>query len=180
MKLELKPMLKQVLAPQLIQSLQLLQIPMLKLEQVIRQELSTNPLLEEVEPTEETENVPENEEEVQLDPQLDKINWEDYLGDEGGIPFREERDKGEKRWEKTPVLEKTLYDHLTEQLHFSRLNKEEIKIGEYIIGNINESGYLVCSVEEMASALDVSPEKVSKVLSIIQTFDPSGVGAKDL
>ena len=180
MKLELKPMLKQVLAPQLIQSLRLLQMPTLKLEQVIRQELSTNPLLEEVEPTEETENVPENEEEVQLDPQLDKINWEDYLGDEGGIPFREERDKGEKRWEKTPVLEKTLYDHLTEQLHFSRLNKEEIKIGEYIIGNINESGYLVCSVEEMASALDVSPEKVSKVLSIIQTFDPSGVGAKDL
>ena len=180
MKLELKPTLRQVLAPQLIQSLRLLQMPTLKLEQVIRQELSTNPLLEEVEPTEETENVPENEEEVQLDPQLDKINWDDYLGDESEIPFREERDKGEKRWEKTSVLEKTLYDHLTEQLHFSRLNKEEIKIGEYIIGNINESGYLVCSVEEMASALDVSPEKVSKVLSIIQTFDPSGVGAKDL
>jgi RNA polymerase sigma-54 factor len=183
MKLDLQMKLKQVLAPQLIQSLRLLQMPMLKLEQVIRQELSTNPLLEEVEPTEEREDeasAPENEEEVQLDPQLDKINWEDYLGDEGGIPFREEKEEGEKRWERTPVLEKTLYDHLIEQLHFSKLNKEELKIGEYIIGNIDESGYLVCSTEEIASSLDVSPEKVSKVLSVIQTFDPSGVGAKDL
>jgi RNA polymerase sigma-54 factor len=183
MKLDLQMKLKQVLAPQLIQSLRLLQMPILKLEQVIRQELSTNPLLEEVEPTEETEeiaNVSENEEEAQLDPQLDKINWDDYLGDENQISFREEKDDGEKRWERTPVLEKTLYDHLIEQLHFSRLDKEEVKIGEYIIGNIDESGYLVCSTEEMASALDVSPEKVSKVLSIIQNFDPLGVGAKDL
>ncbi|MFQ6003295.1 MAG: RNA polymerase factor sigma-54, partial [Candidatus Zixiibacteriota bacterium] len=122
----------------------------------------------------------ENQEEVQLDPQLDKINWDDYLGDENEIPFREEKDKGEKRWERTPVLEKTLYDHLIEQLHFSRLDKEEVKIGEYIIGNIDENGYLVCATEEIASALDVSTEKVSKVLTVIQTFDPPGVGAKDL
>jgi RNA polymerase sigma-54 factor len=180
MKLDLQMKLKQVLAPQLIQSLRLLQMPLLKLEQVIRQELSTNPLLEEVEATEEAASVSENEEEVQVDPQLDKINWEDYLGDENEIPFREEKDKGEERWEKTPVLERTLYDHLVEQLHFSKLDEEELKIGEYIIGNIDESGYLVCSVEEIAGALDVSPEKVSKVLTIIQTFDPSGVGARDL
>ena len=180
MKLDLQMRLKQTLAPQLIQSLRLLQMPILRLEQVIRQELSTNPLLEEVEATEETASVSENQEEVQVDPQLDKINWEDYLGDENEIHFREEKDKGEERWEKTPVLEKTLYDHLIEQLHFSRLDKEEIKIGDYIIGNINDSGYLVCSIEEMASALDVLPEKVSKVLSAVQTFDPPGVGARDL
>ncbi len=180
MKLDLQMKLKQTLAPQLIQSLRLLQMPLLRLEQVIRQELSTNPLLEEVEPSEETTSVSENQEEAQIDPQLDKINWEDYLGDENEIPFREEKDKGEERWEKTPVLEKTLYDHLIEQLHFSKSDKEELKIGEYIIGNIDESGYLVCSLEEIASALDVPPERVSKVLSLIQTFDPSGVGAEDL
>jgi RNA polymerase sigma-54 factor len=153
------------------------------LEQVIRQELSTNPLLEEVEPIEEeTEEAatPSDSEEELRDPQLDKINWDDYLGDENEIPVREEKEEGEKRWERTPVLEKTLYDHLTEQLHFSRLDQEDVKIGEYIIGNIDENGYLVCSVEEMASALDILPEKVSKVLSVIQTFDPSGVGAQDL
>jgi RNA polymerase sigma-54 factor len=183
MKLGLQMKLKQTLAPQLIQSLRLLQMPILKLEQVIRQELATNPLLEEVEPTEETEEVattPDNEEEPQADPQLDKIDWDDYLGDENEIPIREEKEEGEKRWERTPVLEKTLYDHLLEQLHFSKLDEEEIKIGEYIIGNIDESGYLTCSLEEVASALDIVPEKVSKVLSIIQSFDPSGVGAQDL
>jgi RNA polymerase sigma-54 factor len=183
MKLDLQMKLKQTLAPQLIQSLRLLQMPLLKLEQVIRQELSTNPLLEEVEPTEETEEmakVSETEEEVQIDPQLDKINWDDYLSDENQISFKEERERGEEKWERTPVLEKTLYDHLIEQLHFSRLDKEEVKIGEYIIGNIDERGYLVCSTEEIASALDVPVEKVSKVLSLIQTFDPPGVGAKDL
>jgi RNA polymerase sigma-54 factor len=183
MKLDLQMKLRQTLAPQLIQSLRLLQMPILKLEQVIRQELSTNPLLEEVEPTEDTEEAattPDNHEELQADPQLDKINWDDYLGDENEIPFREEREEDEKRWERTPVMEKTLYDHLIEQLHFSKLDKEEVKIGEYIIGNINEDGYLVCPVEEIASALDISPEKVSKVLSIIQTFDPCGVGAQDL
>jgi RNA polymerase sigma-54 factor len=183
MKLDLQMKLKQTLAPQLIQSLRLLQMPILKLEQVIRQELSTNPLLEEVETTEETEEtatLSDGEEELQPDPQLDKIDWDDYLGDENELPFREEKEEEEKRWEKTPVLERTLYDHLTEQLHLSKLDKEEIEIGEYIIGNIDPSGYLVCSPEEIASALDVLPEKVSKVLSIIQTFDPSGVGARDL
>lgn len=180
MELKLETKLKQILAPQLIQSLRLLQMPILRLEQVIRQELSTNPLLEEMEPGEETASVAEDQEETPLDPQLDKINWDDYLGDENDIPFREEKDNGEKRWERTPVLEKTLYDHLIEQLHFSRLDEEDARIGEYIIGNINENGYLVCSPEEVASALDVSIEKVSKVLSLIQTFDPPGVGAKDL
>ena len=183
MKLDLQMKLRQTLAPQLIQSLQLLQMPILKLEQLIRQELSTNPLLEEAETAEETEEtatLSDNEEESQPDPQLDKINWDDYLGDENEIPFREEKEEEEKRWERTPVLEKTLYDHLLEQLHFSRLDEEEVKIGEYIIGNLDESGYFVCSIEEIAGALDFSPEKVSTVLSIIQTFDPSGVGAKDL
>jgi RNA polymerase sigma-54 factor len=183
MKLDLQMRLKQTLAPQLIQSLRLLQMPILRLEQVIRQELSTNPLLEEVETTEETEEaatLSEGEEELQPDPQLDKIDWDDYLGDENEIPFREEKEEEEKRWERTPVLERTLYDHLTEQLHLSKLDKEEIEIGDYIIGNIDPNGYLVCSTEEIASALDVLPEKVSKILSIIQTFDPSGVGARDL
>jgi RNA polymerase sigma-54 factor len=183
MKLDLQMRLKQTLAPQLIQSLRLLQMPILKLEQVIRQELSTNPLLEEVETTEETEEVAslsDREEELQPDPKLDKIDWDDYLGDENELPFREEKEEEEKRWERTPVLEKTLYDHLLEQLHLSKLDKEEIEIGEYIIGNIDPSGYLVCPTEEIASALDILPEKVSRVLSIIQTFDPSGVGARDL
>jgi RNA polymerase sigma-54 factor len=184
MKLDMQMKLKQTLAPQLIQSLKLLQMPILKLEQIIRHELSTNPLLEEVESPEEQDELmntsADKEVEKGTDPQLDKINWEDYLRDEGEFYIRHEREPAEERLERTPALEKTLYEHLIDQLHLSKLNKEEIEIGEYIIGNIDESGYLVCSPEEIASALDISPETVSKILRLIQSFDPCGVAARDL
>ena len=183
MKLEMQMKLQLKLAPQLIQSLKLLQMPILKLEQLVRHELSTNPLLEEAETAEEadeTTNTSAEGEENQADPQLDKINWEDYFRDDGEFHPRREREPQEERLERTPVREKTLYEHLMEQLHLSRLGKEEVGIGEYIIGNIDENGYLACSAEEMASAMDASPEQVSKVLSHIQTFDPTGVGARDL
>lgn len=183
MKLGMEIKLTQKLAPQLIQSLKLLQMPILKLEQMVRQELSTNPLLEEAEATEDQDEItatsPEGEEEV-TDPQLDKINWEDYLRDEGEFYFKPERERGEERLERTPTIEKNLSEHLTDQLHLGRVSPEDSAIGEYIIGNIDENGYLVCSVEEIASALDTSVEKVSKILSLIQSFDPPGVGARDL
>jgi RNA polymerase sigma-54 factor len=183
MKLGMEMRLKQTLAPQLIQSLKLLQMPILKLEQMVRQELSTNPLLEEAEATEDQDEItatsPEEEGEI-TDPQLDKINWEDYLRDEGEFYFKPEREKGEEHLERTPTLEKSLSEHLTDQLHLGRLSPEDNAIGEYIIGNIDENGYLVCSVEEITSALDVPPEKVSKILRLIQTFDPLGVGSRDL
>ena len=182
MKFDMQMRLKQTLAPQLIQSLKLLQMPILKLEQLIRHELSTNPLLEEVEPTEEPDEAmsTSTEEQDQADPQPDKINWDDYLRDEGEFHVKPEREEEEEKLEGTPATEKTLYEHLMDQLHLSRLSKEENEIGEYIIGNVDENGFLVCSVEEIASAIDVSPEKVSQILSLIQTFDPSGVGALDL
>ncbi len=183
MKLEMHMKLQMKLAPQLIQSLKLLQMPILKLEQLVRHELSTNPLLEEAdnkeEPDEELSTTAEGEGDG-TDPQLDKINWEDYLRDEGNFYPRREKESEEERLHETPASEKNLYEHLMDQLHLSRLSQEEIVIGEYIIGNIDENGYLVCSVEEMASSLDTSPEQVSKILSIIQTFDPLGVGSRDL
>jgi len=183
MKLDMRPMLRQTMAPQLIQSLKLLQMPILKLEQLIRLELSTNPLLEEVEAIEEQDEVSSTqaeEEKDQSDSQPEKINWDDYLRDEGEYYVRRERAEEEEKLERTPVSEKNLYDHLTDQLHLSRLSPEEIEIGDYIIGNINEDGFLVCSVEEITSALNASPEKVSQILSLIQSFDPVGVGARDL
>jgi RNA polymerase sigma-54 factor len=181
MKLEMHMKLQMKLAPQLIQSLKLLQMPILKLEQMVRHELSTNPLLEEApdEPDEATSASTDGEGD-QTDPQLDKINWEDYLRDDGEFYARREREPEEERLERTPAGEKNLYEHLMDQLHLSRLGQQEVGIGEYIIGNIDENGYLVCSTDEIASAMDASPEQVSKVLSHIQSFDPTGVGARDL
>jgi RNA polymerase sigma-54 factor len=183
MKLEMHMKLQMKLAPQLIQSLKLLQMPILKLEQLIRHELSTNPLLEEAEPSEEADEVMSTSADAEgdkADPEMDKINWEDYLRDEGEFYVRREREVDEERLERAPVSEKNLYEHLLDQLHLSRLSKKETQIGEYIIGNIDENGYLVCSAEEIASALDLPSEKVSTILTLIQSFDPSGVGARDL
>jgi len=182
MRLGLETKLKQVLAPQLIQSLRMLQMPILKLEQTLRQELSTNPLLEEVDSLQETEEpeLEQTKEEEGEDPELSKIDWEDYLGDDTDYKVKIQRDKGEEHFEAVPVVEKSLYDHLLEQLNFNKLTQEEIEIGEYIIGNIDENGYLCCSIEEIISALKSDPEKIKRMLKLIQSFDPPGVGARDL
>ncbi|MDP3024804.1 MAG: RNA polymerase factor sigma-54 [candidate division Zixibacteria bacterium] len=181
MKLGLQVKLRQTIAPQLIQSLRLLQMPILKLEQLLRQELSTNPLLEEVEALEEPDTS-STEEQSEIDPQLGKIDWNEYFGEESEFRFRgrEEKEKQEEKKERPTVVEKNLYEHLTEQLHFNKLTQDEYNIGEYIIGCIDENGYLTCSVEEIIEALKSDPETTRKILKLIQSFDPPGVGARDL
>jgi len=186
MKLGLQLRLKQTLAPQLIQSLKMLQMPILKLEQTLRHELSINPLLEEVEPEltsediEQTGEIDLEEGDNKLDPQLDKIDWESYLGDDYDYKFKSTFDKVEEQYEKTPVTQKTLTDHLFEQLSYLKLSKDERLIGEYIIGNISPKGYLVCSVEEMAEELELPAENIQKIVDQIKKFDPPGVGSRDL
>jgi RNA polymerase sigma-54 factor len=179
MKLGLQVKLKQTIAPQLIQSLKLLQMPILKLEQLVRQELSVNPLLEEVETTEETETTI-SEEEPEMDPQLSKIDWSEYLGEQSEFRLKEEKGDQEEKEQRPTVVEKKLSEHLMEQLHFNKLSEEEYRIGEYIIGNIDENGYLTCSLEEIVEGLKSEPEITKKVLKLIQSFDPLGVGARDL
>ena len=117
MKLELRPSLRQVLAPQLIQSLKMLQMPLLKLEQKLRMELVANPLLEEIEELEETPEESTTEEE-----NSDEVDWDEYLFDnEEGYKVREYRETEESRFEGTAASTKSLYDHLHEQLSYLKL-----------------------------------------------------------
>lgn len=180
MKLDLQLRLRQTIAPQLIQSLKMLQMPILRLEQLVRQELSVNPMLEEVETAEDTEtSTPESSEDNQ-DPQLDKIDWQEYLGEDHEYNYsRLPRDR-EEFPEKAVVVEETLYEHLSEQLNLSRLASREKEIAEYIIGNIDENGFLTIPAKEISLALDASEEEILKVLAVIQKFDPVSVGARDL
>jgi RNA polymerase sigma-54 factor len=185
LRLELGLRLRQTLAPQLIQSLKMLQMPVLKLEQVLRQELSTNPMLEEVETIEAVDEPdPSNSEltepPVESSPD-EKIDWESYLGEDSEFVPHRFSEHPEEQWERAPVFELTLYDHLVEQLNFSKLSPEDIEIGEFIIGNLDPSGLLgSISVPELAEALKAPVEKVEHVLKVIQGFDPPGVGARDL
>lgn len=184
MKLGLRLGLRQTLAPQLIQSLKMLQMPILKLEQVLRLEMSTNPLLEEVEALEETVDLeaPQQDTTSEAEPaeDMNKIDWDQYLGEDNEFNFRLPRERREERAEVIPATEFSLYDHLLEQLGLSKITEEEIHIGEFIIGNIDESGYLSCSLEEIISSFQCDPDKAKKVLELIQSFDPPGVGARDL
>lgn len=191
MRLELQLRLKQTLAPQLIQSLKMLQMPILKLEQTLRHELATNPLLEEAEGPENDQLDEEPEFDVaadeggeaeSIDPKLDKIDWEDYLNDYDNSEYkvRQIKEKPDDSFLATASPEKTLYDHLGEQLSFLRLSDNEHQVGEYILGNINPSGYLVVSPDEMAEELKVPVEKIEKILVKVRAFDPTGVGSRDL
>ena len=182
MKLGLQLRLKQTLAPQLIQSLKMLQMPVLKLEQTIRHELATNPLLEEVEDVEADEQDEEFDQtaEESGDETESDVDWDELLDDDEGYKVREPREHPEERFEGTAAQSQNLYAHLLEQLALLKLTEEEQLIGEYVIGNISPEGYLTFSVAEMASELEVEEEKIEAMVRKIQRFDPPGVGARDL
>ena len=186
MKLQLQLRQTQTLAPQLIQSLKMLQMPALRLEQTIRQELATNPMLEEIEELEaETNDEEEAEFEVAEDEKDkesdDNVDWEEFLfDDDDGYKIRETKEQREEIIEGSAAQTNNLYHHLNEQLHLLKLTEQEQLIGEYIIGNISPDGYLGISVEEMGVELDIPNEKISEVLEMIKRFDPSGIGARNL
>jgi RNA polymerase sigma-54 factor len=164
----------------------MLQMPILKLEQILRHELATNPLLEEAEEVEETSDDSAEEGEFELaetkeETSQDDFDWDAYLyEEEEGYKVREPYEKSNDRFEGSSPQVETLYDHLEEQLSFLKLSEEEQLIGEYIIGNIAPDGYLSISVPEMASELNIEESKIEEVLRIIRRFDPTGVASRDL
>ncbi|MCW2277710.1 RNA polymerase factor sigma-54 [Heliophilum fasciatum] len=83
-------------------------------------------------------------------------------------------------YENVITEEPSLFDFLTTQLHIAVPNGRECRIGEYLIGNIDDNGYLQCSISEATAALHVCEEEVARVLQIVQTFEPAGVGARSL
>ncbi|MGE5692387.1 MAG: hypothetical protein ACM3YF_01245, partial [Candidatus Zixiibacteriota bacterium] len=150
--LGLKVGLRQTIAPQLIQSLNMLTVPILKLEQMLRHELQTNPMLEEdlevaTEPEMDLE-APAEEKELEPQAEDDKIDWDAYLQDNDELFLaRHEKEHSEETLERSQTTEKTLFEHLLEQLNLSKLSLAEHQIGQFIIGNIDENGFLTVSVE---------------------------------
>jgi len=109
------------------------------------------------------------------------VNWEDFYDDSDSRvytptePMEEERD-----FTDFVAVRENLYDSLNWQLHVSSLDKQQTLIGEYIIGNLDDDGYLRVPLEELAEDLKVTADDVENVLRVIQTFDPVGVGARNL
>ena len=176
MKLQMDMRLSQrlVMTPQLQQSIKLLQMSRLELEQTVSEYLVENPLLEEVEPdvSAEDETSP-----VSLDPNSQSIDWQGWsnMRQSGYVASGDEVSRNQR-----VATETTLEEHLLWQLNLSALTDEEKSIAQLIIGNIDERGYLCCSLEDVVAGTSVSPESVGVVFRQVQGFDPPGVAARDL
>jgi RNA polymerase sigma-54 factor len=199
MALELRQQLKLtqqlIMTPQLQMAIKLLQLSRLELLNTIRKELEENPTLEE--------EIHEVSSEESLDGQSDKastdsasteevtikenireddIDWNNYINEyssSGRTHFEAER-KESPDFESFIAHKESLRDHLLWQLLMTSPTQEEEKIGSLIVGNLNEDGYLEASVENLVTMSGSDPDKIEQVLSLMQTFDPTGVCARDL
>lgn len=190
--------------PLQIQLIKLLELPTYQLEQRIKEELEQNPLLEEVEGRpdsgeERDEMASEDgmqedgnddwdaEEDYSSD---DDFSLEDYMGDDDDIPdYRfsvSNASRDDDRHDFVMSQASSFHENLLAQLGMRPLSDFDHKVAEYIIGNIDDDGYLRRDVESIVDDLafgagvEVSEEKVSGLLKMIQEFEPAGVGARDL
>ncbi len=184
---KLQQKLLQKLTPQQIQTIKLLELPTLLLEQRIKKELEENPTLEEGNEADELDN---NFEEESDDSNDDEFDLSDYLDDDDDIPeYRLQANnysKDDKHTEIPYSESSSFQEHLTSQLGLRPLSEEEQFLGLYLIGNLDEDGYLRRDLEAVADDLAfthnwfIDVPKLEEVLKIIQDLEPVGVGARNL
>lgn len=176
---------KLIMTPELKLALKILQLPAVELEELIQYELEANPVLDLVDDN--------RDEKAEVQQKLDKkakekerekeIDWKEYLQYQGKSYSMEGFDNDEASefsYENFVTYSYTLKDHLISQLRVSPINSRLRDIGEYIIESLDENGYLTITHEDMAAILEADLESVKEALSIIQSFEPYGVGAIDL
>jgi RNA polymerase sigma-54 factor len=217
-KLYQSPQLKQEMKinPRLYQAMELLYMPLLDLQQHLKEEMAENPFLEMEEA--------DVDDEVQVDEEgkekkdEDEMDWEEILLDGFDVGGRRQQYEHREFFQPTPVASQDLQDHLFEQLRHLDLTERQMRIGEEVIGNIDDDGSLSCSLEQVVTGVNdwldearavardrVAPladedpleyaeevdkldeifesydlEDAEQILEIIQSFDPPGVGARDL
>jgi RNA polymerase sigma-54 factor len=176
--------MQQVLAPQLQQSLQILQAPTLELKNIVQQELQTNPVLEEepgaFDSEERTKDDREFQEEFERLARLDE-EWRDYMAQNVSYSSRNPEDEERRQFFFDSIAsQETLQQHLLEQLNTAEVSKSQREAAELIVGNIDELGFLQSSLEEISQNNNHSVEELRQMLDLVQTFHPVGVGARDL
>ena len=191
LKQKLQQKLLQKLSPQQIQMIKLLEIPTMQLEQRIKKEIEENPVLEEGEEDDFMNNSDEEESRVDdKDKDNDEFSFEDYLSDDDEVPNyklnAQNYSKDDKKEEIPFSVGSTFHDYLESQLGLRALDEHQQTLAEYIIGNIDEDGYLRrrldAIVDDLAFTLNINTteEELIGILRIIQDFDPIGIGARSL
>jgi len=181
----------QKLSPQQIQMIKLLEVPTLQIEERIKKELEENPALEEG--TEEEEVSQETQEEDQFeedDKDQDEFTLDDYIEDDDIPDYRlqaKNTTKDEERRAEIPFsVGFSFHEHLESQIGLRDLTDKQEILGQYIIGNIDEDGYLrrelINIVDDLAflQNIETTEEELEVVLKIIQDLEPAGVGARTL
>lgn len=174
--LALEQVQKLIMTPELRQAIQLLQFTSQELSEYIKLEIEKNPMLELVSNDMDYENI----EDYNID--KEEFDWRDFIENYDDISYRPEFDKNEKEYNYENIIKNSdsLKEYLLFQLNVSDLNRIDLNIGKAIIENIDDNGYLTVDVNQIADELRIPSKKVEKVLSIIQSFDPPGVGSRNL
>ncbi len=207
LRLDLKLSQKLIMTPQLQQAIKLLQLSRLELQQSLALHLMDNPLLEELpaeaedneagttdeqaeesaaaaSPTGESSEQPEDTPEERDTPEeVSAAGWEEYFGTDRRTGSGERQSSSQDdfpSYEQTVAKATSLEDHLLWQLSLSGLSERQKSIGRLLIGNLDDDGYLRMPLSEIVSGTDFTETEVESVLREIQTFDPTGVGARDL
>jgi RNA polymerase sigma-54 factor len=201
---------RQILAPRMIQSMEILQLPIMALQERIQQELQENPVLEEITEAQEGQEAADEAEPVAAeddsDPGAEELiidedgqgeldfdrlealskDWEDHFNEEHR-PSRDSLDQeGDKKHDAMQNMAsrpQSLQDYLTDQLSFFDTSPEQEGLLRHLLAFIDEKGFLTAPLEEIAQSIEGGPvpvEEVEDALYILQKLDPPGVGARTL
>lgn len=168
------------MTPALLQKIELLTLNRLELAELLQQELSENPVLEETQLTETEQNQEKEDPERES---LEEFDYEYFFGDYlPPVQRRRQYETGDDRpsFETFLASSPSLTDHLNWQLNLLEIDDELREIAYFIIGNIDENGYLTLSLEEVAEELQVTPEQVREAQECVQSLDPVGAGSCNL
>ena len=188
--------------PRLYQAMKLLYMPLLDLQAHLNEELLSNPFLDMAEPGDES---PNDESGNQDQSDGDQVDWEEILLDGFDVGGRPAEYEEKEYFTPTPAATRDLWDHLRDQLSLIKLEPREVLIGEEIIGNIDREGFLSCTLAQIFEAVNnylsnpanpwavaseddedpidlsaITMAEVEGMLGVIQSLEPSGIGARDL
>lgn len=189
LKQSLQQKLLQKLSPQQIQVIKLLELPTLQLEERIKKELEENPVLEEGGNEDDYHEESQVEEVAEKDRDQEEFTLEDYMNDEDIPSYKllsQNYSKDDKHEEIPFSGGTTFHELLISQLGLRILAPEKYALAEYLIGNIDEDGYLRREIDNIvddlafSAGVETSFEELVELLRVIQDFDPAGVGARDL
>ena len=168
--------LQQTLSPQQIQMITLLELPTMQLEQRVKQEIEENIVLEE-------------EENASDDEEAQKISVDDYIRDDDTPSYKSRINNFSKDDKQRPVNiteGRSMQEYLAEQLRYRNLSDRDMRIAEFLVGSIDEDGYLRRDLDSISDdiafslGIEVAPDELERVLGIIHQLEPAGIGARNL